>query len=275
MSLRLNYLDNDDSDGFEYLAELQCAFKHSGKQIAIRLRRTARNSQQLVRVNPYKLYETDRAMQASDLYVPEKVPITLMAGNRVAGFKCTISTVDSDLEGVRADGMWHEEGSMIRFDPRGSRKCFMARLLFTNRFDKNKGRLVVLVYNPQLHAMSIAGELDVQDHIILPNSYASFVGIPTAAYSIDDTPLVDTVDWTSTNTQSHSFVGLGKNLINDELVITAQIHVNTSDHDKRYTISDDRNRVAWAARREEKLLSRSVTLEREEPSADVSRRGTL
>jgi len=276
MSLGLNLLDGDDSDGFEYLAELQCAFKHSGEKIAIRLRRTAHNTQQFVRVDPYKLYEVDWVDQAPDLYVPEKMPITLMTGNRIAGFKCTISTVDSDLEGVRPDGVWHEESSMIRYDPHSSLPCFIARLLFTNRFDKDKRRLVTLVYNLRSYPITIAaGSLDVQDHEVLPSSYASFVRIPTTAYNMDDPPSMDTVDWTSTTTQSHSFVELGKDLINDELVITAQIHVNTSDHDKRYTISDDTNRVAWAARREEKLLSRSGTLERRKPPADLSRSGTL
>jgi hypothetical protein len=153
-----------DHDQFEYLAALNCRFLGSDNSLAIRLRRTAAGSNQFTRVNPYKLYQTNAIQPVMDVYVPEKVPLSLTACNRVAGFKISIKTSLYRLEAIH-DGKGHydlNDDQMIRFRSHQAGSYSMVQLLFINRKIVTMKRLVILVYNPQLVPVYILLGIDLR-----------------------------------------------------------------------------------------------------------------
>jgi hypothetical protein len=229
--------EESDTNPREYLATLRCVHKHSGKNIAIRLRPTFFGSNQFARVDPYRLYGAIPNSDVVDFYVPEKPQVQSITGDRVAGFKVTLDTIGCDMKDLHGDGDWHKSTGLVRFNEARGKDHFMVVMLFVDWLVERKRRIVVLVYNPQSVAITFAEGLhDGQSRTVYPNAFESFVGIPLATYKVQDTPWTN-AEW-QLPTWSISSVKMSKTLFKDELFITAHVQVNTANAEKHYPMSD-------------------------------------
>jgi hypothetical protein len=219
-----------DHDLFEYLAALNCRFLGSDNSLAIRLRRTAAGSNQFTRVNSDKLYQTNAIQPVMDVYVPEKVPLSLTACNRVAGFKLSIETSSYRLKAIH-DGEHHsylDDDQTIRFRSHHVGSYSMVQLLFIHSKDVIMKRLVTLVYNPQLVPVYIpAGILSPDAEYIKANTSIGVVVEPVLTYDISASPSVQTVRWHFPGVSlAFGSVIVSQEFMEDELMITANIQVN-------------------------------------------------
>jgi hypothetical protein len=253
MSLPLQPMDHDQ---FEYLAALNCRYTHSHKSLAIRLRRTAAGSNLFTRVDPYRLYQIDARQPVMEVYVPEKVPLPLIACNRVAGIKPNIKTLTYKLEAIH-DGQDFcnlENDQTIRFKSHAVEPYFVAQLLFTHKTLVSVKRLVVLVYNPQLVTVTIpAGVLSSTTDNIESITSVGVIVVPGEDYDISTPPSTQSIRWGSKELNStFNSVSMGKELIEDELMITANIQVNFGATGEHYIgIGDDERRRLEDRRRHE------------------------
>jgi hypothetical protein len=233
-------------DRHEYLALLGCRSSTSRKNLVLRLRRL---EDCFVRVDPDTLYEIDgpsfqNFLEA--LYVPEKIGMHLSVGRRTAGIKLNIQAAS-----FRMCNLWYEPGcrweqDIIRFDlGPGGKDCFMTRIVFESRNNKDEKFLVMLVYNPRSDPMALSTSLlGYQGLVVQAYSCEAYVGIPRAYPNINETPSVQTVEWLPrTDRQQQTVewtkggqylnfcVTMGQQMTGDEMVFVTKISLCDDDID--------------------------------------------
>ncbi|KAF2820201.1 HET-domain-containing protein [Ophiobolus disseminans] len=217
----------------EYLAVLNCASEQNGKYFAIRLRRTSPKSNQFTRVRTNTLYEIESKgmSKATELYVPEKLPFAFIHSNPVTGIIYTTNTVNCERGDTLIEGGWEAEQGTIRLDPSKIKdgECLMFRMLFNDKNDAKKRRLIIIMCNPHPYLITIkAGILGGVERIIYPNSYTTSIIIPYSYYTIDKLPFIVDADWRSMSLVN-SAVTAAKRLVGDELMLIVDMQVNTFD----------------------------------------------
>ncbi|KAF2033133.1 hypothetical protein EK21DRAFT_109272 [Setomelanomma holmii] len=217
-----------DDDGLEYLAALHYRFKHSGKGLAVRLRRVAAGSNQFARVDPYRLYEAADVHTSAELYVPEQIPLSLTPCSRAAGCKVNIVGTNFSVRAVYVQDAYCEGCEILRFDSRRVGLAVTARIMFVTT-KKRTGydwppRLVVLAYNPHLKPSTIpAGVLGLDACIIAPNSCIAHIGTVAGDYDVRKPPAAHEIEWFETNLVSH-YVTFGREIVSDEVFFTANVN---------------------------------------------------
>jgi hypothetical protein len=213
---------------------LNCKSSHSGKRIAVRVRRISPGSKQFARVDPYRLYEIVNDATLADIYVPEKVPVPLVPCFRLAGFKLIGEALVRDFLNpglYYRQSVWPRErwrvGDVISIDPKDIQdNLFKVAMLFRNWLGHQK--VVLLLYNPQMNSNTTQFVMTDGSNVIPPSGYGAAVGTPLDHFTLDGEVSFERVQWHGKDIRI-SYVKMEMEVIGDEPMITANVRIDARD----------------------------------------------
>lgn len=185
-------LEQQDGHSLEHLAVLNCTSGRSGLSYAIRVRRLSSGSNQYMRVHSNVVYESHGKTRrsATQLFVPERLPLALVESSSVAIFQYSMRTLDCPLRAIWTETSRKTGEDITRFGTEEieQTECHMIRMLFeSSGSHRRTRRLIVVAYNPHLHSITVkAGVLHLTSFVIYPHSYLGSVGVPNSRYNIAD-----------------------------------------------------------------------------------------